>query len=280
MIAYGVNKTMMHKIPLVSVIIPTRNSERTLNICLSSIKNQTYKNIELIVVDNNSTDKTKEIARTYTDLVFNKGPERHVQRNYGFRMARGKYIVFIDSDMELMPHLLEEALMLCEREKFDAIILPEISVGSGFLAECRMLEKRCYLNDELMETPNRFMKKKVYECVGGYDKDLISGEDFDLGDRIKQRFRVGRARSFIKHHEVRSFSETMKKHFYYGKHMKIYFKKAKVIGLKRFFIVRPAYIRNWKLFARDPVHGLALIIIKILQYMFALAGFLTTLGRN
>jgi len=48
--------------PLVSVIITTRNSERTIDKCLSSIKQQTYKNIEIIVVDNNSADKTKEIA--------------------------------------------------------------------------------------------------------------------------------------------------------------------------------------------------------------------------
>lgn len=52
----------MH-LPLVSIIIPTRNSAQFLGACLTSIINQTYKNIEMIVVDNNSTDKTKEIAK-------------------------------------------------------------------------------------------------------------------------------------------------------------------------------------------------------------------------
>jgi glycosyltransferase involved in cell wall biosynthesis len=62
--------------PLVSVIIPTRNSGTTLANCLQSVKDQTYPNIELIVVDNFSTDNTQEIARTYTDHVYERGPER------------------------------------------------------------------------------------------------------------------------------------------------------------------------------------------------------------
>ena len=57
--------------PLVSVIIPTYNSSRTLEKCLESIKNQTYKNIEIIVVDNNSTDNTKEIAKKFADKAIN-----------------------------------------------------------------------------------------------------------------------------------------------------------------------------------------------------------------
>jgi probable beta-1,3-galactosyltransferase len=57
--------------PVVSVIIPTYKSSRTLEKCLESIKNQTYKNIEIIVVDNNSTDNTKEIAKKFTQKVIN-----------------------------------------------------------------------------------------------------------------------------------------------------------------------------------------------------------------
>ena len=61
--------------PLVSVIVPTKNSSKTLEACLRSIKEQSYKNIEIIVVDNNSIDDTKESAKKYTDKVFNFGPE-------------------------------------------------------------------------------------------------------------------------------------------------------------------------------------------------------------
>ena len=69
--------------PLVSIIVPTYNSEKFLEGCLESIQKQTYSHIELIVVDNNSKDNTKEIARKYTEKVFNQGPERSAQVNFG-----------------------------------------------------------------------------------------------------------------------------------------------------------------------------------------------------
>ena len=59
-------------LPLVSVIIPTYNSASTLGVCLISLKNQTYKNIEIIIVDNFSTDTTRAIAKKYTENVFEK----------------------------------------------------------------------------------------------------------------------------------------------------------------------------------------------------------------
>ena len=67
----------------VSVIVTTKNSAPYLNNCLQSIKSQTYKKIEIIVVDNFSRDETKLIAEEYTNKVFLKSTERSVQRNFG-----------------------------------------------------------------------------------------------------------------------------------------------------------------------------------------------------
>src|SRR3989344_4063933 len=86
--------------PKVSVIVPTRNSAKFLETCLKSIRNQTYKNIELIVVDNNSSDKTKKIAKKYADKVFNFGPERSAQVNFGVENSDGQYVYKVDSDFE------------------------------------------------------------------------------------------------------------------------------------------------------------------------------------
>ena len=68
---------MKKRLPLVSVVITTKNEEKNIDNCLESIKLQTYPQdrIEIIVVDNNSSDKTKEIARRYTNNVLNCGPE-------------------------------------------------------------------------------------------------------------------------------------------------------------------------------------------------------------
>ncbi|MHB1679015.1 MAG: glycosyltransferase family 2 protein [bacterium] len=79
--------------PLVSVIITTKNEEKNIGMCLKSIKSQSYQNIEIIVVDNQSSDKTKEIAAKFTNLIYDKGPERSAQRNYGVSVSRGEYIV-------------------------------------------------------------------------------------------------------------------------------------------------------------------------------------------
>ena len=71
------------KEPLVTVVIPTRNSEKTLGDCLDSVSRQSYRNVEIMVVDNDSSDGTREVAKRYTDMVFTMGPERSAQRNYG-----------------------------------------------------------------------------------------------------------------------------------------------------------------------------------------------------
>lgn len=67
----------------VSVVLTTRNEEANIRNCLESVRRQTYPDIEIIVVDNNSDDQTKSIALEYTDKVYNLGPERSTQRNFG-----------------------------------------------------------------------------------------------------------------------------------------------------------------------------------------------------
>lgn len=118
--------------PLVSVIIPTFNSGGTLEKCLRSISNQTYKNIEIIIVDKFSNDGTKEIAKKYTKKIFEKCPERSTQRNYGAHKSRGKYLLFIDSDMELTKRVIEECVKKQEDTKSSAIIIPEKTVSNNF----------------------------------------------------------------------------------------------------------------------------------------------------
>ena len=74
---------------LVSVVVTTKNEEKNIGKLLSSIRNQTHKDIEIIVVDNNSTDETVKIAREFTKTVYEKGPERSAQRISGSERQRG-----------------------------------------------------------------------------------------------------------------------------------------------------------------------------------------------
>jgi glycosyltransferase involved in cell wall biosynthesis len=99
--------------PLVSVIITTKNEERNIANCLKSINSQNLNSlsIEIIVVDNNSTDKTVEIVKSYCHVqLYNFGPERSAQRNYGVKKANGKYILYLDADMILFKNSVRMTL--------------------------------------------------------------------------------------------------------------------------------------------------------------------------
>ena len=101
-------------LPLVSVVITTKNEEAHIEKCLRSIRDQSYPrdHLEIVVVDNASSDRTKEIALAYTDKVFDKGPERSAQRNYGAEQSRGEYFIFLDADMVLSEGLVGNCIDL------------------------------------------------------------------------------------------------------------------------------------------------------------------------
>ena len=106
----------------VSVVIAAHNSERTIEKCLLSIKNQTYKNIDIVVVDSLYYDeanqkKCKTIIQKYA-RYFQDGPERSVQRNRGIREAKGDYILVIDQDMYLTPRIAEECYKTLSAQDF------------------------------------------------------------------------------------------------------------------------------------------------------------------
>lgn len=99
---------------LISVIIPIYNSEKFLCRCVDSVLNQTYSNLEIILVNDGSTDKSEEICLKYVKkdsrvkYFYKKNSGAGDTRNYGIKKANGKYIGFIDSDDEALPTMYEE----------------------------------------------------------------------------------------------------------------------------------------------------------------------------
>lgn len=240
----------MKKFPLVSVIIPTRNSEEFLGDCLESIRKQTYKNIEIIVVDNNSIDKTKEIAFKYTKLVFNKGPERSAQRNFGAIKSTGDYLLFIDSDMELSKEVVEECVNRVK--KSGGIIIPEKSMGEGFWAKCKALERSFYIGVDWIEAA-RFFPREVFNKFKGYDETQTGTEDSDFPQRIKEEFgknSILRIDSFIYHHEGRlSLFDTLKKRLYYARTANIYTARK---SNEEYYKMQSSILERYKLYFSDP----------------------------
>ncbi len=170
--------------PLVSVVVTTRNEEKNIGNCLLSIQEQTYSNMETIVVDNGSTDRTKEIAREYTQHVYDKGPERSAQRNYGMiEIAKGDYVMFIDADMILAPCLIEECVEEIEQKQAVALYISEVILGSTYWCRVRKFERSFY--DATVIDSARFFRRDIFCSVTGFDVGIDFGEEWDIDKKIK-----------------------------------------------------------------------------------------------
>lgn len=264
---------------LVSIIIPTKNSERTIEICLKSVKEQTYPNIEIIIVDNHSIDKTREIAETY-GKVYVKGPERSSQRNFGAKKAAGDYLFFVDSDMELSPEVIEECVWKMRKENVHAVIIPEMSVGESFWAKCKALEKSCYIGDETIEAA-RFFDRRIFWKFNGYDEEIAGGgEDWDLPLRLKKAgYKIARIAALIKHHEGElTLSDSIRKKYYYAKTMGRYIKRHPDFAKKQLTPFRQAFFRNGIKLVADPLHALGLVLMKFCE--FSVGGLGLIIGKT
>ncbi len=171
---------------LVSIVITTKNEERNIENCLISIQEQTYSHKEIIVVDNNSTDGTKTIAKKYTPHVFEKGPERSAQRNHGMiQKGRGKYVMFVDADMILSPFVIEACVAYFKKHRCYALHIPEIILGTNFWSRVRRFERGFYNGTSIDGA--RFFDRDVFTYVGGFDETMSGPEDWDIDKKLKQR---------------------------------------------------------------------------------------------
>lgn len=179
--------------PLVSIIIPAYNEEDYLPNCLRSIKNQTYKNIEIIVVDNNSQDKTPEIAKNFgAKVVKVEKKNLSVVRNAGAKVAKGEILFFVDADSILYFNCVEK-------------LVKQLS-GKTVFSHGGIICYDSKFHNFLWVLFNRWIKpnfytsgrngvcifKKAFWEIGGYNEKLdpLKGdrEDLDLGMRIIKKF--------------------------------------------------------------------------------------------
>ncbi len=266
------------ELPLVSVIIPTYNSKRTIRQCLESIKNQTYPNIEVIVVDGGSSDRTMDIAMSFgAKVIISDIPNRSRQINTGVKKSQGKYVYRLDSDVVIDPKLIEECVRKCEEEGCDAISTywgPDPSIS--FWAKVRKLEKDCYKYDILRNAAN-FYRKDVFLEIGGYDENLVAGEDYDIQNRLlKKGYKHCFAESEGIHlGEPVSIIEIAKKNYKYGKTTIFFLRKAKKEGLKQVNPIRTPLLKCWKKFLKHPVLTLGFFIYYLTVYLFHIIGMIS-----
>lgn len=138
----------MSRKPLVSIIIPVFNVEKYLYNCLNSVVSQTYKNLEIIVIDDGSTDKSLEISQKFLDndsrfkifLQENKGPS--VARNLGLKRSNGKYFFFLDSDDTLDKQLIEHMVIFAEKNDVEITFCGTTFEDDEYRKECPKSDKK------------------------------------------------------------------------------------------------------------------------------------------
>lgn len=250
---------------LITVVVPTKNAERTLDACLRSVRAQTGCIVELIVVDNHSSDATPTIAAHHADRVIETGPERSAQRNAGLAAASAKWIAFIDADMVLTPTVCVEAItLLDEHPEVGAVIVPERSFGSGFFARCRALEKELYLGVADVEAA-RIFPVDVVRRIGGYREELVAGEDWDLADRVEAAGRAtARTEAIIWHDDGHvDLRATFHKKRYYGRTFARYLATRTPHRQRR--LARPAVLLQPRRLLRSPLLAAGLCALKAVE---------------
>ncbi len=275
--ATGFRKISLKREPLVSVIIPTLNSAKFLEKTLESVSDQTYKNIEIIVVDGGSRDKTVNIARKFGARVFKGEKGRSAQKNKGAKKASGRLLYFIDSDFVLAPELIRSAVRRLNEKSLDMIAVHNTSDPSvSFWSKVRKFERDFFKFDTHNISP-RFLTRKAFNAVGGFNEALIAGEDYDIYNRLVRReFVLG----FVVEEEVhlgepKTLSDVIKKHAFYGKTLK--FKKEEVkpeLTFAQTTPIRPAYFSKFYRFLGHPILTLGFAVYNTTRFMALGYGYL------
>ena len=263
------------KHPLVSVIVPTLKSQSVLKVCLQSIVSQTYKQVELIVVDNpKTTDATRIIAGQYTDKVFIQGPERSAQVNYGVERATGEYVYKVDCDFILDPTVIEECVAKAE-QGFDAVVVhnsPDVRIS--WIAKIRKFEVDMYKYD-ITHSSARFVRKDVYQKIGGFNPVITAGEDYDFQNKLNRGgYRTGFIDAEALHlGEPTNFWKHMKKYYDYGKDFVHYQAQNQAESKKQLGFFRSVYTKHWRKFVRHPFMAASFIAYSICKFGFGGAGY-------
>jgi glycosyltransferase involved in cell wall biosynthesis len=175
--------------PLVSIVIPTYNSARTLPRCLKSVEEQTLKSYEVIIVDGSSRDRTKEIAleavKRNPAFKYIETPYRFQasKRNVGIKASKGEYVFFLDSDQYMAPRLLEKAVEHAEKEGVEALKIPEIPLPKASpLARAENIIK---YPTGYRTVHYRLFRREAFEKAGLLDPTIPYVEDLEFYLRME-----------------------------------------------------------------------------------------------
>lgn len=199
--------------PLVTVLVPVHNGAKYLRQSLDSIVDQTYPTIEVVVLDDASTDETPAIVASYGDRVravrhpHNLGQFGNV--NAGIALARGEFVAVFHADDVYEPHIVErEAAFLLTHPNAGAVFcldtfidpagneygrltLPPEVAEATLLDYSALLEALLLWKNRVLRAPGAMVRRSVYAEVGGFDPSYEIGADLEMWLRIARRHPVG-----------------------------------------------------------------------------------------
>ncbi|BAJ32750.1 MULTISPECIES: glycosyltransferase [Kitasatospora] len=263
--------------PRIAVVVPTRDSAPQIDRLLDSLVQQ-RDGLEVLVNEDTRTSQPLAPAlpafhaRGLDVRLARDNPSRAAGRRRGVRRTSAAVVLHLDSDMTAGPGLLAECRRLIEDEGYDALVIPEVSVGEGFWARCKVLEKRCWDGDRAVESL-RCLRRELYDRVGGHDEELVWSEDKDLDLRVRATgARIATTRSVLIHDEGRTtLRAAMRKKAHYAATAGRYAARhprhfAAQAGPWRLPVLAA---RAWRL-SRDPLLTAGLLLLKTCE--FAAAG--------
>ncbi len=184
----------------ISVIIPAYNAARHLESCLDALSHNDLTNVQILVVDDGSTDETRAVATKFGFRCLETGARQGpaAARNLGFRHALHPHVLFLDADIVLPTSALtriRETLDLYDHRPDVAGVLGQYAEelpSDDFFTSYKNLSA-CYLyritetQSPFLHTPIFCIRRTVFEEAGGFDQGLTHGEDFRLGTRLGSR---------------------------------------------------------------------------------------------
>lgn len=185
---------------LVSVILPNYNHAASLPLSLGALRAQTYPSIEVLLVDDGSTDGSAELARRLGARVLstprNQGPA--AARNLGAAHASGQYLLFVDSDVAVAPQTVARAVELVDDPRAGAVcgILEDTPlVRDSLLQECRCLQAHYWRTSSEGTVSFLFsalcmMRAEIFDEIGPFDEHLRQTEEVEYGQRLSSRYEV------------------------------------------------------------------------------------------
>ena len=192
---------------LISVVIPVYNREATIKRSVESVLKQTYKNIEIIIIDDGSSDGTVEVLRELeqteeTVKIFIQDHRgANAARNLGIEKSKGEFIAFQDSDDEWLPDKLEKQLTYMVENNFEVsycpfflyedgkeIIIPENYQNSHKYEKNLLKTLKCH---NVVSTQTLVIHRNVISDIGIFDENMPRYQDYEYVIRIVQKKRIG-----------------------------------------------------------------------------------------